>query len=103
MKTMSGMLILCMMVLGGCGSLSVPESDDEDASLSRTINLSFQCGDIPALPIVVTGDARIAVQDFLQSNCSLHGNGEQIAIRCPQDRSALQPMEMPPWVENVLD
>jgi hypothetical protein len=85
-----------LVLLTGCGENSAIGDIATNVSAPKIFRLVIQCGDTPELPIRITGDAHVAMPDFMQSNCSLHGDREQIAIRCPQDFSVLEPLEMQP-------
>lgn len=91
MKVISGLLVIVLVLLSGCGESGATADNETNDSEPRSFRLVVQCGDTPDLPIRIIGDAHVAIPDFMRSNCSLHGNREQIAIRCPQDFSVLEP------------
>ena len=103
MKILSGLFVIMLVLLTGCGENGAIGDNATNISAPKNFRLVIQCGNTPELPIQITGDAHVAMPDFMQSNCSLHGDREQIAIRCPQDFSVLEPPEMQPWMEKVIN
>ena len=91
-------ILALLLLAAGCGQDFVASENESNESAVHNFMLVVQCWDTPDLPINITGDARLAMDDFLHSNCSIHGSGGHIAVRCPQDRSALEPRAMPPWL-----
>ena len=91
MRVLSAFIMIMLVLLTGCGESGVIVNNTTNDSAPKSFRLVVQCGDAPELPIRITGDAHVAMPDFMRSNCSLHGNREQIAIRCPQDFSVLEP------------
>lgn len=83
--------MIMLVFLTGCGESGTTADNETNDYAPKSFRLVVQCGDTPELPIRITGDARVAMPDFTRSNCSLHGDKEQIAIRCPQDFSVLEP------------
>ena len=91
MKVIIGLLVIISVLLTGCGENGAARNNATNVSAPKSFGLVLQCGNTPELPIRITGDAHVAMPDFMRSNCSLHGNSEKISIRCPQDFSALEP------------
>lgn len=89
MRIISGLFVIMLILLTGCGENDATGGNATNVSALKNFSLVIQCGDTPELPIRITGDAHVAIPDFMRSNCSLHGNSEQITIRCPQDFSVL--------------
>lgn len=100
MRTILGLLMIMLVVLTGCGNNGALENNVTNVSAPMTFRLVVQCGNTAQLPIRITGDAHVAMPDFMRSNCSLHTNSELITIRCPPDFSALRTTRNAPTVRE---